>query len=456
MTRIIAALILLTLPLTTFAADPTITAPSGSMTHGSSITITGANFGTKATPGPYIWDGLEDGVCDTTPDTPSTGTWSDVRALTVDNTPGLQRGVSTNLAVANMVGVTEDSKYAHFSGQTTFLPSKYYVSHWFKLADDWTWGTHAWPYHWVAGTNYALGDYVGGLANTFTGYGGAHPLAFMVTTDNGSAGGSEPVWDEVEGHTTVDGDLVWTAFTPLMHLSNIKSLRLRTPTTPLREFSLYMSSGEESRYIGYDSAGDITYPSPTIDPRTLFTTNTWHHMQFEWGESSGLGVSDGVLRWWFDGVLKVERTDLDTLNDNESYKYPYIVGFQRVWECSETDDNHIYLDDIYMDSVWSRIEIGDNATYASCTHREIQIPTVWADGSITFTVNRGSFGASDNAYLFVVDSTGDVSDYDAGTAGDQGYPVTFGNSYGSQSLSIGAGAHSVTIGGGSHTLTVLP
>jgi len=30
-----------------------------------------------------------------------------------------------------------------------------------------------------------------------------------------------------------------------------------------------------------------------------------------------------------------------------------------------------YFDDIYIDDSWARTEVGDNATYDNCTHREI-------------------------------------------------------------------------------------
>ncbi len=74
-------------------------------------------------------------------------------------------------------------------------------------------------------------------------------------------------------------------------------------------------------------------------------------------------------------------------------------------------------DDIYIADSRARIEIGNNPIFTSCTHREIQIPTVWSDGSITINVNQGSFLNGD-AYLFVVDENGDVS---------EGYPITFGS-----------------------------
>lgn len=75
-----------------------------------------------------------------------------------------------------------------------------------------------------------------------------------------------------------------------------------------------------------------------------------------------------------------------------------------------TLDTTYYFDDIYIDDSWARIEIGNNAQYANCTHLEMQIPKVWASDSISFTVNQGSFNNGERAYLFVINENGAVSD----------------------------------------------
>lgn len=74
-------------------------------------------------------------------------------------------------------------------------------------------------------------------------------------------------------------------------------------------------------------------------------------------------------------------------------------------------DMKVYYDDIYIDTTRARVEIGDNAIWASCTQREIQIPTAWdASGtSISATFNWGSFGTGVSVYAFVVDSSGVAS-----------------------------------------------
>jgi len=91
----------------------------------------------------------------------------------------------------------------------------------------------------------------------------------------------------------------------------------------------------------------------------------------------------------------------------------------------------IYTDDIYIQvGTQSRVEIGNNATFANCTHREIQYPTAWATDSITFTLNQGSFGNTDTVYVFVVDADG---------AASSGYEITLNTTTGSASGFIGTG-----------------
>lgn len=69
----------------------------------------------------------------------------------------------------------------------------------------------------------------------------------------------------------------------------------------------------------------------------------------------------------------------------------------------------VYVDSVYIDSSFARVEIGDSSNYLNCTHREVQIPTAWADASIVFTVNSGSFPAGSPVYVFVIDEAGNVS-----------------------------------------------
>jgi hypothetical protein len=71
----------------------------------------------------------------------------------------------------------------------------------------------------------------------------------------------------------------------------------------------------------------------------------------------------------------------------------------------------LYYDDIYIDNTFSRVEIGNNAVYENCTHREIQPITSWTETSIKFLANILSFEKDERLYLYVFngDNDGNVS-----------------------------------------------
>ena len=78
-----------------------------------------------------------------------------------------------------------------------------------------------------------------------------------------------------------------------------------------------------------------------------------------------------------------------------------------------TDDVHsplrIYHSDIYIDNTFARVEIGDAPTYDSCTRWEMQLPTAWENGQLTFSVNQGQFERGDTVYVYVFNSDDVVS-----------------------------------------------
>jgi len=56
----------------------------------------------------------------------------------------------------------------------------------------------------------------------------------------------------------------------------------------------------------------------------------------------------------------------------------------------------------------ARVMVGDNASYNSCTICETQIPTAWADGSVTFTFFKGKLIGGTTGYIFVQPEQGAV------------------------------------------------
>lgn len=66
----------------------------------------------------------------------------------------------------------------------------------------------------------------------------------------------------------------------------------------------------------------------------------------------------------------------------------------------------------------ARIEIGNAATYNGSTNMTVLTPTAWNNTAVTTIIHQGSFTSGQQAYLYVVDSTGAVN--------ANGYQITIG------------------------------
>lgn len=158
--------------------------------------------------------------------------------------------------------------------------------------------------------------------------------------------------------------------------------------------------------------------------------NVWHTDEVLWrkptvGSCGGVNsTGNGYFEFLQDGVriqsLINNLAGLPSANYGIGGNGPGIILFDNFASPGgdgPPDGTNIYMDNLYMDNTWAHVIIGNASTLAASTQREIQIPTAWADGSITVQVNRGNFGASASAWLYVIDATNTPSG---------GFPITFG------------------------------
>jgi hypothetical protein len=90
------------------------------------------------------------------------------------------------------------------------------------------------------------------------------------------------------------------------------------------------------------------------------------------------------------------------------------------WSPGWNSNNRIWADDIYVDTTWARVMLGNAATLAGSTKLEVQVPTAWNGTSVTIMVRTGSsFSSGNAAYLYVVDADGNTN--------SRGFPVTIGS-----------------------------
>jgi len=150
--------------------------------------------------------------------------------------------------------------------------------------------------------------------------------------------------------------------------------------------------------------------------------NQMRHWQF-WLKPDVDGGTNGYMKVMLDGQVIEEHTGWGTNGPGLIGEYWAQLSISGYYSRSVeggcppayiTGNAYEYWDNLYIDNTQARVEIGNASTYATCTHREIQIPSAWAAGSITVTANTGSF-ADGAAYLFVIDGDGTAS---------AGYPIT--------------------------------
>jgi hypothetical protein len=194
------------------------------------------------------------------------------------------------------------------------------------------------------------------------------------------------------------------------NLANVKILRIWnfSMAQPVENFVM-ATRGYEGSTIGYETDNVAGPNIGTFGNFLAWEKGVWHLLQFEYRDS-GVNQYNGVIRVWIDGEKQLEHTALKTREDSAALKGILVLGFENSWRDSNTDHDYFYIDDAYLDTAWSRVELGDNQSYEQCSHREIQVPTSWSTTNIQITTNTGSFAPGSTVYLFVVGADGRRSD----------------------------------------------
>lgn len=147
----------------------------------------------------------------------------------------------------------------------------------------------------------------------------------------------------------------------------------------------------------------------TIGKNWSNTLNRWGRWEF-WQKLNDdpactIGSNcNGELKVWIDAALATSRND---------YKHRFVNGRYADFKLGMMHGTtsipaYGYFDDLYIATTQARVEIGNAADWNACTQREIQIPQSWTDGQIEISLNKGAFKDA-TAYIFVVDSNGEVS-----------------------------------------------
>ncbi len=126
-----------------------------------------------------------------------------------------------------------------------------------------------------------------------------------------------------------------------------------------------------------------------------------------------LDINAETLKMYQDGYLVADSSGED-FGALDAHRIIFDTYSQE-----SSDTAYTYSDDLYISHTQARVMIGDASTFENSHHREMQIPLDWSSTSIQIQFNPGSFAENAEAYLYVINSDGEVN--------SSGYAITIGD-----------------------------
>lgn len=359
-----------------------ISGVSGTLTHGNSVTISGSGFGAKATAAPDTWDDCSG----SDPAVLWDGYWPDQDPDFNIDYRAAQRSIPMPHSRISkyLCGCHYDNGGANAGFNVIFWKDYTYSSgdvlyfNWKERIDDnWSFGLGS-----PADDNFKTFDYSHGTEpfELDSGVGANWYIEYNPRPTSTSSGCTWHIVDD-------DND------------SDPNPYNLEFDCTPFGGGSTC------------DANGHSWFWNAGVNPMS----GVWRNMELEIRLTSWPDDSTGYIKLWENGTLKIDYLGhTDGMDDTTR-----VVGLGGYARSQGSSNNWRYFADIYYDTTRSRVVLGNADTYTGCTRREPQIPTSWAAGSIAVNMQLGSFGNTDTAWVYVMDSAGAVN--------ANGFEVTLGS-----------------------------
>lgn len=138
-------------------------------------------------------------------------------------------------------------------------------------------------------------------------------------------------------------------------------------------------------------------------------------------QASSTDIKNGVVRYQCNGVEMAHGSVMTRSTKAPDYmtrNYPVhgVNANPDRWSPGWLNTNRMWVDEVYVDTTWSRVMLGDKPLRREGRKWEIEVPVRWSNGEIEIVVNAGVFKPGETAYLFVFDSNDNSN--------ETGYPVT--------------------------------
>ncbi|MEE8056778.1 MAG: hypothetical protein V3T17_02920 [Pseudomonadales bacterium] len=157
--------------------------------------------------------------------------------------------------------------------------------------------------------------------------------------------------------------------------------------------------------------------------QSIIYTTTSGYCANQWRGWSGNPGKWNFMEVWFDNAAQRYSIRINgvALYNNISWSPCSSLQMNELWKLGFDGGGNNppaitwWMDDIYVDSSFARVMLGNASSYSSSTQFEMQSLVSWSSSSIDITVNQGGFNSGATSYLYVIDSQEVVN--------QTGYPV---------------------------------
>jgi hypothetical protein len=407
-------------------AAPTIngvqTPPLDELTQGSTITITGSGFGSKAQAAPILYDmvdaAYENGVLnnkhselnDGDPILRTSADPDSIWGLASNGAQGNSIVEITSARVPRHSSSTEHYYFKGFSGyvgwpvayggqsgeETPVDESKLYVSWWYKPkytpSRYWRIDPFNQEGEFIPGELLAIN----GFSAEFIGIDDEGMINIAFREDVRSADLESHVVRGIESNSTTVFPSVFKGSGDFGYLTPGSQKFIRVWEDPDGREGIRLSWTQMHHTIG----GVINW-----EDRPL-RSNEWNHMELR------IDTEAGRVQTLVNGY-QVANFNFSPTLDAQGKWSPTVALLGLNGKNAKLQVNE--FDDIYIDNTFQSVILANEKTFSDVTHYELQLPVEWQNTTVQAKLQLGALDPKDNLYIFVSDSQGNFP--------DEGYPL---------------------------------
>ena len=182
--------------------------------------------------------------------------------------------------------------------------------------------------------------------------------------------------------------------------------------------------GQQDVFFYHNNSGGTTFGIdggpyalyPTFSPAT--PQSTWSRMDVDMATSSSGAGTVTLTKYTPGSPLQTISTSKYTSQGSSNLAYVVWQNYFGTDGAGTMTAGVVWLEDLFIQhGSPARVELCDSSTWASRKTCFIQPPTSWGS-SVSVTLNKGTFASGSTAYLYAIDSSGNVSN---------GQPITIGS-----------------------------